>query len=80
MLEENYIGYNLYERLAETLAPLVRDYAYPIIKLMHQVKEPHLAWLQLYFEIHSGTKTNSQKSHFRKMCTESSRPTATVGW
>ena len=38
MLEENYIGYDLYERLAQTVSPFTKDYSYTIVKLIHQIK------------------------------------------
>lgn len=37
------------------MTPLIKDYSHPVVKLIYTIKEPHLAFLQLYFDIHAGT-------------------------
>ena len=53
MVEEKYITYAMYGRLAATLTPLLKEHHYTTLQVLSKVKEPHLALLQLYFDIHS---------------------------
>lgn len=53
MLEENYITEAMYDRLAESLAPLMKDHAYAAVQVISKVREPHLDFFRLYFEVHA---------------------------
>jgi hypothetical protein len=53
MLDENYLTAPLYDQLLSYLPPLLQDYSYSIVQLISKVKEPHLGFLKLYFDVHS---------------------------
>jgi hypothetical protein len=49
MLEESYITVAMYDRLAGSLAPLMKEHAYSAVQTILRIKEPHLDFLRLYF-------------------------------
>jgi hypothetical protein len=38
MLEENYITYVMYDRLADSLTPLMKDYSYAAVQVINKIK------------------------------------------
>jgi hypothetical protein len=53
MLEENYITYPMYDRLADSLTPLMKEHSYAAVQVISKVREPHLDFFRLYFEVHA---------------------------
>lgn len=41
--------YSMYDRLATTLWPLMKDYSYAAVGVISKIKEPHLDFFKLYF-------------------------------
>jgi hypothetical protein len=80
MLEENYITSAMYDRLAGSLAPLMRDHAYAAVQTILRIKEPHLDFLRLYFEVHSSTSPFMQLWLYPRTYSKSSKPSDMDGW
>jgi hypothetical protein len=79
MLEENYITVAMYDRLAGALAPLMKDHAYAAVQTILRIKEPHLDFLRLYFEVHSSTPPPTQPSPSPKTSSGNSKQSDTRG-
>lgn len=39
----------MYDKIAQMLTPLIKDYSYNVVQVILKVKEPHLKIMRLYF-------------------------------